>query len=52
MKPLIVVVGATGRQGGSVARALIATDQWTVRGLTRRVSSEHSQVEQHPHCRR
>jgi uncharacterized protein YbjT (DUF2867 family) len=30
----IVVCGATGRQGGAVARHLIA-DGWTVRGLTR-----------------
>ncbi|CAF1267632.1 unnamed protein product [Adineta ricciae] len=43
MKPLIVVVGATGRQGGSVINALVNSRQWTVRGLTRNVSSKESQ---------
>lgn len=33
----IVVCGATGRQGGAVARHLVA-DGWTVRGLTRDAS--------------
>ena len=31
---LIVVCGATGRQGGAVTRHLLA-DGWRVRGLTR-----------------
>jgi uncharacterized protein YbjT (DUF2867 family) len=44
MKPLIVVVGATGKQGGSVINALINSGKWTVRGLSRNVSSEASQV--------
>ena len=44
MKPVIVVVGATGRQGGSVVDALIRDGQWTVRGLTRNVNSSTSQV--------
>ena len=30
----IVVTGATGRQGGAVARHLV-TDGWRVRGVTR-----------------
>jgi uncharacterized protein YbjT (DUF2867 family) len=44
MKPLIVVVGATGKQGGSVIKALIESAKWTVRGLSRNVSSKQSQV--------
>lgn len=35
----IVVCGATGRQGGAVARHLLA-DGWTVRGLTRSAGSD------------
>ena len=34
----VAVVGATGRQGGAVARHLLA-DGWTVRSLTRRPES-------------
>ena len=34
-KRLIVVAGATGNQGGAVARALPAARGWRVRGLTR-----------------
>ena len=44
MKPVIVVVGATGHQGGSVVNALIQDGQWAVRGLTRNLSSTASQV--------
>ncbi|CAF2112324.1 unnamed protein product [Rotaria magnacalcarata] len=43
MKPVIVVVGATGQQGGSVINALINSNRWTVRGLSRNISSEGSQ---------
>ncbi|CAF2821523.1 unnamed protein product [Rotaria sp. Silwood2] len=43
MKPLIVVVGATGRQGGSVIDALINSNKWTIRGLSRNITSEDSQ---------
>src|SRR6202022_2264545 len=32
---LIAVIGATGRQGGAVVRALQASGQFKVRGLTR-----------------
>jgi uncharacterized protein YbjT (DUF2867 family) len=35
---IVAVAGATGRQGGAVARALI-TDGWKVRALTRRPHS-------------
>ncbi|HEX2252895.1 MAG TPA: NmrA/HSCARG family protein [Thermoanaerobaculia bacterium] len=34
--PRILVTGATGAQGGSVARHLLASGRWTVRALTRR----------------
>ncbi len=36
---VIVVTGATGRQGGAVARALVA-DGWWVRGITRTPGSQ------------
>ncbi len=39
-KPLIVVVGATGRQGGSVVRVLNKSGKWRLRGLTRNVHSK------------
>jgi hypothetical protein len=44
MKPLIVVVGATGQQGGSVINALINSRKWTVCGLSRNILSKDSQV--------
>jgi uncharacterized protein YbjT (DUF2867 family) len=40
---MIVVTGATGRQGGAVARALLK-DGWHVRALTRRPDSRKAQV--------
>jgi NAD(P)-dependent dehydrogenase (short-subunit alcohol dehydrogenase family) len=39
---LIVVVGATGTQGGSVARTFLKEPGWRVRGITRDVSSSAS----------
>ncbi len=42
-KKLIAVVGATGRQGGAVVRALQANKQFKVRALTRN-PDEHPQV--------
>lgn len=38
-KQTILVTGATGAQGGSVAKALLAQDQFNVRMLTRNASS-------------
>ncbi|KAJ7685945.1 hypothetical protein B0H17DRAFT_1072960 [Mycena rosella] len=39
--PLTVIVGITGKQGGSVARALIASDKpYRLRGLTRDITKE------------
>jgi len=39
-KPIVVVSGITGCQGGSVARALLDDGRWRVRGLTRNADSE------------
>jgi uncharacterized protein YbjT (DUF2867 family) len=38
-KKIVAVVGATGEQGGSVARALLADGEFAVRALTRSTSS-------------
>lgn len=43
-KPLITVFGATGRQGGAVARALLGQGRWRVRAVTRRPQSAAAQV--------
>ncbi len=41
-RPIILVVGATGTQGGSVARHLLAGDRFAVRALTRRPHSDEA----------
>lgn len=43
-KKLVVVVGATGNQGGSVARRFLQDSRYAVRGLTRNTSSPASQL--------
>jgi uncharacterized protein YbjT (DUF2867 family) len=43
-RPVILVTGATGAQGSSVAGALLRTDRWTVRCLTRNTRSEKAQA--------
>ncbi|NKE57707.1 NmrA/HSCARG family protein [Lentzea sp. PSKA42] len=42
-KKIIAVVGATGEQGGAVARALLADGEFAVRALTRSVASAAAQ---------
>ncbi|KAL1917136.1 uncharacterized protein VTP21DRAFT_4792 [Calcarisporiella thermophila] len=43
-KPVIVVVGATGSQGGSVINALLPTDQYQLRGITRNPDSPNAKT--------
>jgi len=43
---LIVVIGATGRQGSSIIKSLLEfPDRWLVRGVTADLNSPISQVE-------
>jgi hypothetical protein len=43
--PLTVIVGITGKQGGSVARALIASDKpYRLRGLSRDITKPAAQA--------
>lgn len=44
MKPIILVTGATGAQGGSVASALLKSNQFTVRILTRNSRSPQARL--------
>ncbi|GBG65001.1 hypothetical protein CBR_g48749 [Chara braunii] len=41
-KPIVVVFGATGAQGGSVVKYLLEDGKYAVRGVTRNVESEKS----------
>jgi hypothetical protein len=43
MTKLLVVVGITGNQGGSVAVSFLDNPEWRIRGLTRDTCSEISQ---------
>jgi len=43
-KKLIVVLGATGNQGGSVVNTYLEQPQWKVRGLTRNTNSDKAKV--------
>ena len=43
-KKIIVVVGATGRQGGGVANTFLGLSNWHVRAMTRNPSSETAQA--------
>lgn len=39
-KKTIVVLGATGNQGGSVVNTLLRDSKWNIRGVTRNINSE------------
>ena len=43
-RPAILVIGATGAQGGSVARHLLADGRWTVRAFVRNPESSAAHV--------
>lgn len=43
-KPLITVFGATGRQGGALAQALLAQGDWRVRAVTRQPQGAAAQA--------
>lgn len=42
MPELVVVLGATGTQGGSVIKALLKHPQYRIRGVTRNVNKTES----------
>ncbi|KAL4864100.1 hypothetical protein BDV12DRAFT_201472 [Aspergillus spectabilis] len=41
---LIVVLGATGNQGGSIINTFLSDNTWRVRGVTRDISSASAQA--------
>ncbi len=43
-RPLALVVGATGSQGGSVTRALLARGEYAIRAVTRRPQSDEARA--------
>lgn len=42
-KKLVVVTGATGNQGSSIARGLLKTGDWNIRAVTRNANGEKAQ---------
>lgn len=44
MSKLVVVVGATGGQGGSVVKSLLNNPEWKIRGLTRNPNGSSAQA--------
>lgn len=44
MAPVIAIIGATGNQGGAVARSLLQNPSFKVRAITRNASSEASKA--------
>ena len=43
-KPIAVIIGATGGQGGSVVDSFLKDGTYQVRGVTRNVNSENAQA--------
>jgi uncharacterized protein YbjT (DUF2867 family) len=41
---IVTIFGATGNQGGAVARSLLRNPEFRVRAITRNPSSEHSKA--------